>query len=155
NNNALEPPATRQDEGDEVPYTLFVQQCKLSGGLNITTGAALPQTYNAFECFGFGGIPFRSYAFNGSAGQFVSTSVTSTTVDTFVRIYGPDGSVVENDDSQFEPLGSNSRVNRLLPVDGTYFVEVSTSPDGGPVDITSTPVPGFTVQAKSCPTTAV
>jgi hypothetical protein len=53
-------------------------------------------------------------------------------IDPFLRLYGPDGSVVANDSDPFDNT-SAARVNRILPVTGTYFLEVSTAVEvGGP-----------------------
>ncbi len=155
NNNVLAAPIPADmDPGDSVNYTLLVQQCKVTGSLNIGSGSPVSSAFNVSDCFGFGSIPFRTYSFNGTAGQFVSATMKSTTLDAALRIFAPDGSQVANDDDQFVPMTTNARVNRILPQTGTYFVEVSTSLDAGGVDVTTTPS-GYTVQAKSCPTTAV
>jgi hypothetical protein len=80
--------------------------------------------------------------------------MASATVDSFIRLFGPDGSRVENDNDLFEPQSSDARVNRVLPIDGTYVVEVSAAPDGSGVNPAATPPPAFTVRARTCQTTA-
>ena len=155
NNNMLAPPIpTQMDPGDSVNYTLLVQKCPVSGFLDINSGTPVSSAFNVSDCFGFGSVPFRTYSFNGTAGQFVSATMKSTTLDASLRIFAPDGSQVANDDDQFVPLTTNARANRILPQTGTYFVEVSTSLDAGGVDVTTRPS-GYTVQAKSCATTPV
>jgi hypothetical protein len=80
--------------------------------------------------------------------------MTSSTVDSFVRVFAPDGSVVQNDDDSFHQDSSgDARASRLLPMDGTYFVEASTSPSGPPVDTGAVPPPSFTLRARLCATT--
>jgi dockerin type I repeat protein len=153
NNNFLQPPEPPDDpEGDVVNYTLFIQKCPVGGRL---TAGGLPITgeFSTLDCLGFGDIPFKSYVLNGQAGQFVTVQMTSTDTDAFVRLLGPDGSIVDNDNDLFDPGTSDARINRILPVAGTYFVETSVSPTVGVVDLTA--VPGFTVQAASCPTNPV
>lgn len=151
NNNALLPPdpTVLGDTGDIVNYTLYVQKCPVAGAL--TAGEARASTFTTIECVGFGGLPFRSYAYTGSAGQFVNVSMTSPDVDAAVRLLGPDGSQIYNDNDLFDSSTTDARLARILPVDGTYFVEVSSSLSSGPVDL-SPPPPGFTVQVQTCPT---
>ncbi|MFQ5666838.1 MAG: dockerin type I domain-containing protein [Candidatus Binatia bacterium] len=150
NNVVLFPPEFG-DPAEEVNYTLFVQKCPVQGLLNPTTGRVLQGEFSTSDCFGFDGIPFETYVFNGTKGQFVTTTVTSPDVDGFVRVFAPDGSRVANDNDPFEPSATNARANRILPMDGRYVVEVSSSPDDGAVTVT--PPLQYLVQAKACPTT--
>jgi hypothetical protein len=146
NDNAL------QSDDSPVNYTLLVQKCPIRGGLNPLTGRQVSATYNAFDCMGSGDIPYRSYAFSGLAGQFVTTTMTSTNVDSFVRLLAPDGSIVENDDDPFQAVTADARVSRILPMDGTYFVEVSASPNGAPANVAAVPPLAFTLRARLCAT---
>ena len=148
NNNAL------QVDDPPVNYTLSVQKCPVSGALNPLTGRQVSGTYSTLDCLGTGDIPYRSYAFTGQAGQFVMTTMTSSNVDSFLRVFAPDGSVVENDDDPFQQSTTDARASRVLPMDGTYFVEVSASPLGPVVDVGAVPPLAFTVRARSCSTTA-
>ena len=87
---------------------------------------------------GYGGIPYRSYSYaTGHAGDLLSASVSSDTVDAFVRILGSDGSRVENDTDPFSTDGTDARASRILQPNVIYYVEVSTSLDGGAVDTTA------------------
>ena len=147
NNNALQP------EDTPLNYTLLVQKCPVRGALNPLTGRQVSGTYSTLDCIGSGDLPYRSYAFTGEAGQFVTTTMTSSNVDSFVRVFAPDGSHVENDDDLFQPVTSDARVSRILPMDGTYFVEVSASPNGPPVNTSAVPPPAFTLRARLCATT--
>lgn len=157
NNNVLLPPDPEDptDIGDVVNYSLFVQKCPVRGALNPVTGLEVNDTFSTTECFGFGGIPFRSYALSGSAQQFVTVSMRSTDVDASLRLIAPDGRVVQNDNDPFDPFTSDARVSRIRQTDGIHFVEVSTSIDQGPVDVTSFPPPAFSVVATACDATAV
>jgi hypothetical protein len=148
NNNAL-----LADE-PQVDYTLLVQKCPVRGGLNPANGRSVSGTFNTLDCLGSDEIPYRTYAFSGSAGQFVTSTVTSTSFDALVRVFGPDGVVVENDDDLFGVGLSDARASRVLPMDGTYVVEVSASADGSGVDVTAFPPPAFVVRARSCATAA-
>jgi len=138
---------------DDTPidYTLFVQKCPFRETLSLD-GPSTPGTFNTLDCFGTDHIPYRSYLLHGMAGQFVTTSVSSGQFDPLVRLYALDGSVVENDNDLLNPTGTTARANRILPVDGDYFVEVSGS-SAGPPDVTSEPPPSFTVAAQTCPMT--
>jgi hypothetical protein len=134
-----------------VGYTLFVQKCPVSGLLNPGMGLPLTARVTSSDCFGFGGIPFRTYSFFGTAGEFVTAIMQSDDLDAFVRIFAPDGSVVYNNDDLFDLSTTDARVNRILPVTGWYFVEASSNIDAGAVDL-GPPAPAFTVTAETCPT---
>ena len=154
NNNALFPPDPRDptDPGDIVDYSLSIRKCPRTGG--ISPGTPLTRQFSSLDCTGFGGIPYRSYVFAGTAGDFVSVSMTSSDVDAAVRLLGPDGSQVYNDDDLFVLGSTDARVNRILPASGLYIVEVSTSLNDGAVDLTP-PLPSFKIQVQKCATTPV
>ena len=149
NNNTLDPPdpSDPTDVGQTVMYTLTIQKCAIAGSVNSVAGR--PQSFSTLDCFGFGGLPFRTYVLNGTAGGFVSIAMSSLDVDSFVRLIGPDGSVVENDNDLFSPGTLDARVNRILPADGTYFVEVSTSPQHPGIDVVDS-TPQFTLTVTAC-----
>lgn len=154
-NSSLTPPDPEDPEdttGETVNYTLLVQKCRIRGELDPNTGATVTSKFSKLDCFGFGGIPFRTYSFNGTAGQFVSAAMSSSDVDAFIRIFAPDGSLVANDNDLFDPDTSDARANRVLPMDGEYFVEVSSSIEVGEVDVDVPTLPEFSVQAVTCPT---
>jgi Bacterial pre-peptidase C-terminal domain/Dockerin type I domain len=158
NNNMLLPPdpSVPGDIGDTVNYTLYVQKCPsrppaLIPGANPPT--SITDTFAVTDCFGYGGVPFRSYSFSGTAGQFITTTMHSPDVDAYVRVLAPDGSAAANDNDLFDPSTSDARADRILPVTGSYLVEVSSALDAGAVDLTPPP-PSFTVQAASCATSA-
>jgi len=146
--------ATLAPEDNPVNYTLLIQKCPVRGGLNLLTGRQMSGTYSTLDCVGSGGIPYQSYAFSGRAGQFVTTTMTSSNIDSFVRVFAPDGSHVDNDNDLFQDVTSDARVSRILPMDGRYFVEVSASRSGPAVDLSAAPPPAFTVRAQTCSTTA-
>jgi len=152
NNNVLQP-TTADGPADTVEYSLIVQKCPLAGALNPSRGTEISnKPFTIFDCFGFGGVPYRSYSFVGTAGQFVTTTMQSTSsdVDAFVSVLAPDGSRVDNNNDLFDPLTTEARANLILPVDGTYYVEVSTDPEQG--DRTEfLPLP-FSVSAQTCTT---
>jgi hypothetical protein len=154
NNNTLLGPEDPSDPGDIVGYTLLVQKCPIKSAISPNTGRAITDTFSTLDCVGFGGVPFRTYAFLGSEGQFVTTTLTSADVDAFVRVFGPDGSRVENDNDPFNAFATDARVNRILPTDGTYIVEVSANVNRGAVNLNTNPPPGFTVRARQCATSA-
>jgi len=136
-----------------VNYTLYVQKCPVQGLLSASTGQTISDTFNAFDCVGFFNLPYRTYAFDGIAGQFVTTTVSSTDIDAFVRVFAPNGRHVDDDDDLFNTSGSDARANWVLPQTGRYYVEVSVSPNQGTVNATS-PL-GFAVRAQSCPVSSV
>src|SRR6185369_11906213 len=85
NNNALRPrdPAAPDDEEEIVGYTLHVQKCANAGALR-ADAAPRSAAFNVFDCTGFGGVPFRSYVLDGTAGEFVTVSMSSDDVDAAV-----------------------------------------------------------------------
>ncbi len=136
------------EDDTPIPYTLFVQKCPFRGTLNLG-GPSTPGTFTSLDCVGAGDIPYRSYLLRGDAGQFVTTTMSSDRFDPVVRLYGTDGTVVENDNDPFEPTATTARVNRLLPVSGDYFVEVTGAP-ANPPDVVGNPPPSYAVRAKTC-----
>ncbi len=139
NNNQIDP-------SSPVNYSLYVQQCPVKAILS--SNQPVQSQFTTSDCIGYGSIPYRSYAFSGTARQFVSASMTSGDVDAFVRILGPDGSQVQNDNDPFQSGVTDARASRILPQDGMYFVEVSSSVPNGSVDLTT--LPQFTVEAQTC-----
>ena len=70
-----------------------------------------------------------TYTFDGRAGQRIRVSLTSDDFDTVLRLTGPGGFELENDD---EPGGSlNSLIDARLPADGRYELVVSSYADQG------------------------
>ena len=154
NNNALLPPSPPDDPvGDIVNYRLFVQKCPTRAVLSLP--GSITRQFHSLDCLGFGNIPFRTYVMGGTAGQFVSIAMSSADLDAFVRVFAPDGTQVSNDNDLFDGFTSNARVNRILPLDGSYIIEVSSSLSQGAPDLTVSPPPAFTLQARTCATTAV
>jgi hypothetical protein len=92
----------------------------------------------------------RSYAVPGSAGQLLAVELSGdASIDPYLRLIAPDGSASQNDDDPFGEDGT-ARVWRLLQADGTYFAEVSTSPQSGSFDPSASN--GFVLRARTCPT---
>lgn len=148
NNRQVDPTCAPSNPSACLNYTLYLQKCPASA---LLPGQTITDSFKGFDCVGYGGIPYRTYHFNGTAGQMLSASVTSADVDAFVRILGSDGSQVQNDTDPFATLGTDARASRILPQSGTYFVEVSTNLDAGMIDTTVSPPPGFSVSALTCP----
>lgn len=63
------------------------------------------------------------YAFIGSAGQTVTVSLGSSTMDTYLYLKDPFGQVYQDDDSGG---GTDSRIQITLPASGTYVAEVTS-----------------------------
>ncbi|MFT6400206.1 MAG: hypothetical protein ACJAYU_004976 [Bradymonadia bacterium] len=71
-----------------------------------------------------GGQYFESWSFQGVAGDSVTIDLSSPDVDTFLTLLAPGGSEESSDD--ISRRDTNSRINMILPVDGTYEVLAST-----------------------------
>lgn len=156
-NSALLKPSTdptEPDPGDAFAYTLFVQKCPVTGALQ-PNGSSNPHIFAVGECQGFGGIPFHSYELTGTAGQFVTVTMTTSDnmLDPYLRLIGPDGRAVENDQDPFAAPTTAARVSRILPTTGSYFVEASSLVDAGSIDLTK--APAYTLAARSCPVTTL
>lgn len=65
-----------------------------------------------------------SYSFAGVAGDRVRVSMRSTEIDTLVRVTGPDGFAVSNDDSPGR--GTNSMIVVTIGTAGTYQVHATS-----------------------------
>jgi len=154
NNFALTAPDPDDPEdrtGDVTMYTLSMQRCTTTGGLNLETSAMVSSQFTTFDCRGFGNRQHRSYSFQGTAGQFVTVEMSSSAINPFLRVVGPDGSVVASDSDGLDPGSLNARINLLLPVEGIYYVEASRS-IGGQDPLPDGPAT-FTLRAISCPLT--
>jgi hypothetical protein len=139
-------------DDDPVGYMLLVQKCPVRTALApSSSGVTLNDSFSDADCVGFGGFPYATYSFTGTARDVVSVGMSSEDVDAFARLFGPDGSVVEDDD---DPIANgyttDALVNRILPADGTYFIEVSTSTAGFDTTPFFSP-PAFTIHARTCP----
>ncbi|MGD1854652.1 MAG: trypsin-like peptidase domain-containing protein [Leptolyngbyaceae cyanobacterium] len=63
---------------------------------------------------------FNTHTFEGRAGQQVSIAMSSSQIDSYLLLYGPEQEYLgENDDSGSSP---NARLDITLPADGTYYV---------------------------------
>jgi len=72
----------------------------------------------------------NTYVMEGRAGQRVRISLSSPRFDTVLRITGPEGFEIENDDAPgAETL--DSMIDAVLPVDGTYRLNVSAYANEG------------------------
>lgn len=66
------------------------------------------------------GSYYNSHAFTGEAGQAVTIDLASSDFDTYLILIGPNGQRLIHDDDGGE--GTNSRINVILPMTGTYQV---------------------------------
>jgi hypothetical protein len=133
-----------------VEYTLQVQKCPVRAALAPdSAGVTRDGTFSNTDCVGFDGVPYGTYSFTGTAGDVVSVKMISEDVDAFVRMFGPDGSVVEDDDDLLaSDYSTDAQVTRILPANGTYFIEASTAG----YDTTPFPSPqAFVIDARTCP----
>jgi hypothetical protein len=158
NTSPLAPPDPEDatDPGDQFSYTMYLQKCLARGGLSLEPGRPLSGTFTVTDCYGFGGVPFRSYAFFGTAGSFVTAHMTGDEVlNPHLRLLGSDGSRVENDADPFDlfDLESPARVSRVLPVTGTYYLEAAGALEQGKVDPADNP--SFVLTGAQCATRSI
>lgn len=107
---------------DEATGTLTVQLHTLADGLASVVDVSEPYPTA-------GELPIHT--FEGRSGQLAIVTMTSgrpEAIDPFVRLYGPDGTLVGQDDDGAG--GLDARLVMRLPDDGTYEVEADTF-DGG------------------------
>ncbi len=120
--------ATTYAPGEQGAYTLNVE----SGGRSATAvvdgqlrnGQPVEGAFSSADAARQGGQYFESWSFQGSAGDSVTVELSSSNVDTFLTLRSPGGSEESNDD--ISRRDTNSRINMILPTDGTYEVLAST-----------------------------
>ncbi len=96
-------------------YPAKQQRKPRSGGATLMIGEATDGMLN-------GGAD--SYVLEGRAGQRVRISLSSSRFDTILRITGPGGFEMENDDAPGRET-LDSMIDTVLPADGTYRLSVS------------------------------
>ncbi len=83
-------------------------------------------------------LPVHSWQLNGSAGQNLTITLapTSGTLDPLLRLYGPDGSLIaENDDTENIGFGLGAELHVTLPDDGSYRLEAVRFDGAGNYDL--------------------
>jgi hypothetical protein len=100
----LTPPAT------EVPAP--------PAGQRIALGDSLSGDISSAE-------PTDRYRLSGTRGQNLVIRATSADFDAYLRLYGPDGALVAEDDDSGGLL--NAELRLALPADGDYILEVTSA----------------------------
>lgn len=95
----------------------------------ITAGQTVSGSLAATDCLSMDGNYYSDYyTFAGISGQQISLTMTSPSIDTYLKLWGPNGSVVAEDDDSAGNL--NSRIppaGRLtLSTAGTYTIEATS-----------------------------
>jgi hypothetical protein len=106
-------------------YTLSLTSGTQCAAVNINPGQTVNGALSTSNCKLSDGSYFNTYAFDGSAGQQVAITMSSSTFDTFLILAAPDGSVLEVDDDGGDD--SNSRIPAEagtinLPTTGKYKI---------------------------------
>jgi hypothetical protein len=106
-------------------YTLSLTSGTQCAAANINLGQTVNGALTTSNCKLSDGSYYNTYAFNGSAGQQVAITMSSSTFDTFLILIAPDGSVLEVDDDGGG--GTNSRIPQgagtiILPTTGKYNI---------------------------------
>ena len=94
----------------------------------ISVGQTVQGTLATTDC-NYQGKYADEYTFNGTAGQQIVVSMSSTTFDTFIYLYGTNGQVIAQDDDGGG--GTNSRIPAgsgffTLPATGLYKIGASS-----------------------------
>ena len=148
NKNYLFPPDPEdpEDEGEFIEYTLFLQKCPVRGALNVAGGTVRSDSFSAVDCIASGDVPVRSYAVSLTAGTYLDTTMRSAVFDSSLTLVSPDGSRVTNDDDPLTAGSRHSRLSRIVPITGTYFIEASAPPDE------TVSAGAFELRARTCAT---
>ncbi|MEP7338994.1 MAG: pre-peptidase C-terminal domain-containing protein [Acidobacteriota bacterium] len=103
--------------------TIFAQTANCTAK-PITPEKIVEEALSSTDCKSpFQNNPADRYLFDGAAGQKVAIQLTSTNLDTYLYLIGPDGAVkAENDNGGG---GQNARIVLQLPLTGAYIIEAT------------------------------
>ncbi len=91
----------------------------------IALGQTINGTLAAGDCALDDGTFIDFYSFNGTAGQPVSVSLTSSAFDTYLFLLDPDGNILEENDDSGNGTSSRIPINSgviILPATGQYII---------------------------------
>jgi uncharacterized protein YdeI (BOF family) len=117
--------ATAYGSSERGAYTLTVASVPLCTSSAITLPATVNGTLADSDCT----APHRSgskadlYTFQGTAGQQVTVTLSSTAFDAYLVIVGPTGAVLAEDDDSGGDY--NARIQGTLPTAGIYTIEAT------------------------------
>jgi Bacterial pre-peptidase C-terminal domain/Dockerin type I domain len=134
------------DETTMADYSLELQRCS-ARPLSLDTASA--QAFADSDCHGTLGVLVDSYMFGATAGQFIMATMTAdpaSGIDAFLSLTEPDGRLIENDNDPFVAT-MNSRINRVIPTTGTYFLTASSV-------FTSANLGDYSLLVQRCPSVA-
>ena len=95
----------------------------------ITVGQTLNGTLSTSSCVLDDGTYIDFYSFNGTAGQAVSISLSSSAFDTYLYLLDADGNTVEEDDDSNNSTDSRIPMDAgviTLPSTGTFYIGVNS-----------------------------
>lgn len=97
----------------------------------ISVGQTLNGTLTASDCLVLGSYYTDNYSFNGTAGQQIVISMNSASLDSYLVLRYPNGTILTEDNDGGG--GSNARIpptlgTYTLPTTGPYIIEASTAP---------------------------
>lgn len=131
-------------------YRILVDQVEGDGeyslGLSLTRMLSVDSSGVARAAGELGeALPVHIWEFSGSAGQIytITLETTSGDLDTLLRLFGPDGTLVaENDDADDSVLGTDAQIAAVnLPADGVYRLEAARFDGSGDYTLTVAATP--------------
>ncbi|HKQ08992.1 MAG TPA: pre-peptidase C-terminal domain-containing protein [Blastocatellia bacterium] len=117
--------ATTYTDTDRGPYMLSLTE-SVCTPMPINIGQTINASIADSDCNDAQGFKGDFYSFTATAGQTIIATMTksSATIDPYLFLVGPGGSVlVEDDDSAGPP---NAQITFTIPSSGTYTIEATT-----------------------------
>ncbi len=117
---------TSYQAGETGSYTLLLDSVgqHATSVHMLSNGAQVRSNFEAADPRRMNGQTYESYQFQGTPGTQVTVEMSSTSVDTWLSLRGPDGGGDENDD--IASGNTNSRIVFPITRAGTYEIVAST-----------------------------
>ncbi len=112
---------TQYGSGRNCPITPYPLNQSVLGSLETTDCRSITDP-NAYADL---------YSFSGQAGQQVAITQTSSSIDTYLTLFAPNGTILTTNDDDNSSVSTDSRIPSgtgyfVLPFTGTYLIEASS-----------------------------